>query len=115
MRSNSPLLYYKPVDNLILLPPALPLYPFYHCVLIGLADPMGMPKLAKGGCYNTSISYKITLCSIDSCLADINLFNNKLRAPAKEKQTGDINLLKGKKKMLIYALSAREWLCSHCC
>ena len=67
-----------------------------------------MPKLAKGERYNASISYKIALYSIDSCLIDISLLNNRLRALANEEQAGDINLLRGRKKVLIYALSARE-------
>jgi hypothetical protein len=71
---------------------------------------MGTPKLAKGGHYNASISYKIALYCIDSRLTDTSLLNNRLRALAKEEQAGDIDLLRGRKKVLIYALSAREWL-----
>ena len=78
------MLYRKPVDDLVLLPPALPLYLFYHHALIGLANPIGTPKLIKGGRYNASISYKITLYSIDSYLIDTSLLNNRLRALAKE-------------------------------
>ena len=102
------MLYRKPVDNLVLLPPALPLYPFYYRALISLTNPIGTPKLTKGGRYNASISYKIALYSIDSRFIDTSLLNNRLRALAKEEQAGDINLLRGRKKVLIYTLSARE-------
>jgi hypothetical protein len=67
-----------------------------------------MPKLIKEGRYNASIFYKIALYSIDSCLIDTSLLNNRLRALAKEEQVGDIDLLKGRKKVLIYTLLARE-------
>ena len=96
------------MDDLVLLPPAFPLYPFYYRAFIGLANPIGTPKLIKGGRYNASISYKIALYSIDSRLIDTSLLNNRLRALAKEEQAGDIDLLGGRKKVLIYALSARE-------
>ena len=46
---------------------------------------------------------------------DTSLLNNRLRAPAKEEQAGDIDLLRGRKKVLIYALLAREWLYGHRC
>ena len=96
------------MDNLILLPLALPLYLFYYRALISLTNPIGTPKLIKGGCYNASISYKITLYSIDSRFIDTSLLNNILRALAKEEQAGDIDLLRGRKKVLSYSLLARE-------
>jgi hypothetical protein len=76
---------------------------------------MGTPKLAKGGRYNASISYKIALYRVDSRPADTSLLNNRLRALAEEKQVGDIDLLRGRKKALICALSARGQLCGYRC
>ena len=102
------MLYRKPVDDLVLLLLALLLYLFYYRVLINLTNPIGTPKLARRGCYNAFISYKITLYSIDSRLIDTSLFNNILRALAKEEQAGDIDLFRGRKNMLIYSLLVRE-------
>ena len=76
--------YRKLVDNLVLPPLTIPLYLFYYRALIGLTNSIGMPKLIKGGRYNASISYKITLYSIVSYFIDTSLLNNRLRALAKE-------------------------------
>ena len=72
------------MNDLVLLPLALPLYPFYYRALISLTNPIGTPKFIKEGRYSASISYKITLYSIDSRLIDTSLLNDRLRALAKE-------------------------------
>ena len=56
----------------------------------------------------TAVSASAVTYSIDSRLINTSLLNNRLRALAKEEQVENIGLLRGRKKVLIYTLLARE-------
>lgn len=72
-----------------------------------------MLKFIKEEHRNIFISYIISLCNINDYFINNSFLNNRLKVLIKKEKVGDINLFRGKKKVLIYALSAKERLYSH--